>query len=102
MTLLGSLLGLLLLIRGLGWLEKTSLYLQDKVWAVRITSMGLGCLPSCTTVFLWSQMVHNVVKMDCKYSKDPSSFQLLIGVCVYIYNGFKNRHGQIIDFDLGF
>ena len=47
-------------------------------------------------------MVHNVVKMDCKYSKDPSSFQLLIGVCVYIYNGFKNRHGQIIDFDLGF
>ena len=75
-TLLGSLLGLLLLIRGLGWLENTSLCLQDKVWAIRITSMGLSCLPSWTTVFLWSQMVHNVVKMDCIYSKDPSSFQL--------------------------
>ena len=70
MTVLGSLLGLLHLICGLGWLEKTSLYLQDKVWAIRITSMGLGYLPSM------KPNSPQCGKMFCIYSKKPSSFQL--------------------------
>lgn len=73
---LNTKLDLLHLLFKLDWLEKTSLYLQDKLWTVKTTSMEFGCFPSCTTWFLWFNMVHNVVNMVYIYSIKTTSFKL--------------------------
>ena len=39
------------LLLGVWLLERESLYLREKFWAVRITSIGLGIIPWCTTLF---------------------------------------------------
>ena len=44
-----------------------TVYLQTRDWAVRMTSDGLGCLPSWTTKFLCVQIAHKVVKIPWRY-----------------------------------
>ena len=44
-----------------------TVYLQTRDWAVRMTSNGLGCLPSWTTKFLCVQIAHKVVKIPWRY-----------------------------------
>ena len=52
--------------QGLSWLSfsKASLNLQVKVWAVKMTSVGLRVLPSWVTMFLWFHIVQRNVKME--------------------------------------
>ena len=57
-------------------MEYASLYLQYRFWAVRTTSKGFGCISSWTTLFLWYQIVHNMMKMFCIYSIKTSSSKL--------------------------
>ena len=47
------------------WL-KAIWYLHTRDWAIRITSMGLGDILWCRTIFLWFQIDQRVVKMVCR------------------------------------
>ena len=58
--------------------KKEFLYLQDRDWAVRIICIELGDVPSCTTLFLWFNMVQRTVNNFWRYSIETSSFRLCL------------------------
>lgn len=49
-------------------IEKTCWFLQIQDWAINNTSLGWGTFPWCKTWFLWFQMDHKIVNINCRYS----------------------------------